>query len=83
MAMRSAFRRVMIERGWGRPGTRLLIGVSGGVDSMVLLDLLRSLEEEMGFSLVAAHLDHGLRGAESDRDARFVKEMGAKWKVPV
>lgn len=50
------------------PGDRVLVAVSGGVDSMVLLDVLRAL----GHHLVVGHVDHGLRGAESDADRKFV-----------
>lgn len=54
---------------------RWLLGVSGGLDSMALLHLL----VEAGFSdLIVCHLNHGLRGRESDGDARFVKRVGKK-----
>ncbi len=52
---------------------RWLVGVSGGLDSMALLRILLNA----GFSnLVICHLNHGLRGKESDGDARFVKRIG-------
>ena len=51
------------------PGQRLLVGVSGGCDSVVLLDILRSL----GYGVVVVHVNHRLRGAESDGDAEFVR----------
>ncbi len=52
---------------------KLLVGVSGGLDSMALLYLLH----ETGFkNVVVCHLDHGLRGSESAGDARFVKRVG-------
>jgi tRNA(Ile)-lysidine synthase len=50
----------------------LLVAVSGGRDSMLLLSFLRALASEHGFSLSVAHVHHGLRGAEADEDARFV-----------
>lgn len=52
----------------------LLCAVSGGADSMVLLHVLQSLSAACGFTLKAAHLHHGLRGEEADRDAAFVAE---------
>lgn len=54
---------------------RWLIGVSGGLDSMALMHLLK----EAGFrDIIVCHLDHGLRGRESAADARFVKKEAAK-----
>ncbi|TND09226.1 MAG: tRNA(Ile)-lysidine synthase [Bacteroidetes bacterium] len=55
------------------PGDRVLLAVSGGVDSVVLLHLFM----ESGFDFGVAHINHKLRGAESDEDARFVAELAA------
>jgi len=82
-SIRLVFWRIMVEKGWAVAGTRLVAGVSGGVDSMVLLHLLRDLSRELGMELVAAHLNHELRGDESERDARFVEEMAEKWGIPI
>jgi tRNA(Ile)-lysidine synthase len=57
-----------------RPGSTLVVGVSGGLDSMALLELLRS----SGRRLVVAHFNHQLRGAESDGDEAFVREQAEK-----
>lgn len=54
-------------------GEKILVGVSGGIDSMVLLALLQQFVEKLKGGLVVAHLNHGLRGEESDRDESFVK----------
>lgn len=59
---------------------RWLIGVSGGLDSMALMHMLR----EAGFrDVVVCHLDHGLRGRESAADARFVKRWAEKLRFSV
>lgn len=55
-------------------GDRVGVAVSGGVDSIVMLDILFKLKEELGLELVVCHLNHNLRGSESDRDFDFVKE---------
>jgi tRNA(Ile)-lysidine synthase len=57
-----------------RPGSTLVIGVSGGIDSMALLELLQA----SGKKLVVAHFNHQLRGAESDGDEVFVREQAEK-----
>jgi tRNA(Ile)-lysidine synthetase-like protein len=54
-----------------------LVAVSGGVDSVVLLDMLVGT----GHDIVVAHVDHGIRG-DSAADARFVRELAARYKVP-
>ena len=56
-------------------GSRVLCAVSGGADSMCLLHMLRSKSEELGIEVAAAHYEHGLRGEESLRDARFVEKF--------
>jgi tRNA(Ile)-lysidine synthase len=55
-----------------RRGDRVVIGVSGGVDSMVLLEILHRLARENRWSLAVAHFNHLLRGKEADEDAKFV-----------
>ena len=52
--------------------TRILVAVSGGVDSMVLLQILNSLTERYSLALHVAHVHHGLRGVDADDDERFV-----------
>jgi tRNA(Ile)-lysidine synthase len=64
------------------PGQTVVIGVSGGPDSTALLHALVGLRREWGLSLVAAHLDHGFRGAEAEGDADYVAYLCAQWEVP-
>lgn len=80
----------MLERfegewtGLGVPeGAGVVAGVSGGVDSVVLLRCLLALREKGTVGMLhAAHLDHGIRGEAAREDARFVEELAAKWGVP-
>lgn len=51
----------------------IIVGVSGGADSMALLHFLCSLREKSGLKVYAAHINHGLRGEEALRDENFVK----------
>lgn len=64
-----------------QPGA-VLCAVSGGADSMALLQLLCSRREELGITLRAAHFEHGLRGEESLRDAAFVERFCAERGIP-
>ena len=61
-----------------RPRDTVLVGVSGGIDSVVLLHALK----ELGIRVAAAHVDHGLRGEESRGDALFVRELAETWQIP-
>ena len=60
------------------PGTEVIVGLSGGMDSMVLLDLLTLL----GYRCVGAHCNFHLRGEESDRDAAFVQKWCKSTDLP-
>ena len=68
----STIGRTIAENNLLSHGERVLLGVSGGVDSMVLMHLLTRLAPELDLRLGVAHLNHGLRGASSDRDADLV-----------
>jgi len=63
-------------------GSCLLLAVSGGPDSTCLLHLLVCLKKELGIELHVAHLDHQLRGADSEADADYVAELALKLGVP-
>ncbi|MGH9804003.1 MAG: tRNA lysidine(34) synthetase TilS, partial [Candidatus Acidiferrales bacterium] len=58
-----------------QPGQRVAVACSGGADSVALLLLLNELKEPLGLVLRAAHLNHQLRGAESDGDEAFVRQL--------
>jgi tRNA(Ile)-lysidine synthase len=65
-----------------RPGLRLGVGLSGGADSVALVRALAARSGELGLVLHAAHLHHGLRGAEADSDLNFCRELAAKLGLP-
>lgn len=62
---------------------RVLVAVSGGADSTALLHILLNLRDRHNISLHVAHLNHNLRGAESDGDAGFVQETAKNLGLPV
>lgn len=64
------------------PAGRLVVAVSGGVDSMVLLDVLARLRDRLGLRLHVAHVHHGLRGRAADRDAAFVVAEATRRGLP-
>ncbi|MBE6959936.1 MAG: tRNA lysidine(34) synthetase TilS [Ruminococcaceae bacterium] len=66
-----------------QPGDTVYVAVSGGADSMALLWGMYLLREKMGIKLAAAHFNHHLRGAESDRDEAFVREFCDRWDIPL
>lgn len=57
------------------------VAVSGGADSVALLHAMLAISEKRGFKVYAAHLNHCLRGAESDGDERFVRDLCESWNV--
>jgi tRNA(Ile)-lysidine synthase len=63
-------------------GQAVVAGVSGGPDSLCLLHLLTRLARALDLRVCVAHLNHGLRGAESDADAEFVRQVAADWGWP-
>lgn len=64
-------------------GDRLLVACSGGVDSMALLSFLVKFQSYFQAKLAVVHVDHMLRGENSDGDRKFVEEMCEKWGIPV
>ncbi len=65
------------------PGDVVVAGVSGGSDSMALLFALGDLREFYpGMEVIVSHVNHGLRGAESDEDAEFVREAALRLGFP-
>lgn len=65
------------------PGQRVLVAVSGGVDSVCLLLLLSRAASELSIDLAVAHYNHGLRGEDSFGDAIFVEQLARRLEVPI
>ncbi len=78
---RRAEQLVISEKMFPKGGT-VIVGVSGGADSTALLHFLNNHAEKWNFSLIAAHVNHGLRGENADHDEAFVKECCQKWAIP-
>ncbi len=89
----SQFRRHCAAHDLVQPADRLLLAVSGGMDSCVLLDLFCQLrdhpdfvfknsEGKSGLQLAVAHVNHQLRGSESDEDEKFVQALAQEANLP-
>ncbi len=64
-------------------GSSVVAAVSGGSDSMAMLHILNRLKDEIGFSLEAIHVNHGIRGADADSDERFVENYCSDNGIPL
>ena len=65
-----------------RAGDSVTVALSGGADSCALLYALYELRGELGITLSACHINHGLRGGESDSDERFARRLCEKLGIP-
>ena len=65
-----------------RAGEHLGAAVSGGPDSVLMLDFLARMADKVGFQLAVVHFNHHLRGAESDEDESFVRSLAGRYGVP-
>ena len=81
--MRGNILRFIRENELIKPGSTLVCAVSGGKDSVCLLHVMRSLQKELSITVKAAHLNHQLRGEESDRDEAFVRSLCESLSVPL
>ncbi|MFO7982793.1 MAG: tRNA lysidine(34) synthetase TilS [Desulfuromonadales bacterium] len=79
--MRDTLIKTISDQNLIQPGDRVLVAVSGGRDSVVLLHLLLDSAAALSVHLCVAHLDHGMR-AEGRGDASFVRRLCEKWGVP-
>lgn len=63
-------------------GDHVILGVSGGADSMCLLFVLKNLAPKYKLSLTAVHINHGLRGDAADADEAYVEDICRQWEIP-
>jgi tRNA(Ile)-lysidine synthase len=82
MSVLDQIRTTITEHRLIKRGETIVVGVSGGADSLTLLDCLRQLRDELDLRLHVAHLNHLLRGADAEADAEFVQQLAREWKIP-
>ena len=80
--MREKVRKTIAQFHMFPRGAKLIVGLSGGADSVALLHLLHSWQEEENWQITAVHIHHGLRGKEADEDARFAEDFCASLGIP-
>lgn len=71
------------ETGLINKNDRIVVGCSGGPDSIFLLEVLLRIREEYNLFLGLAHINHMFRGDEAERDENFVRSLGKKYNIPV
>lgn len=81
--MLNKLRAFLKEQALLSPEDRVIAAVSGGADSVAMLFALYLLRDELGITLEAAHFNHHLRGAESDRDEAFVTDFCGRYDIPL
>ena len=81
--MLNKLRAFLKEQAFLSPGDKVIAAVSGGADSVAMLFALYLLRDELGITLEAAHFNHHLRGAESDRDEAFVTDFCGRYDIPL
>ncbi len=82
MEILAAVRRAIAKHELIERGSTVVVGVSGGADSVCLLHALKTLAPEYDLTLHVAHLDHQLRGAAARADADFVRDLAYRWTLP-
>lgn len=71
----------IIQKNLIAPGDKVLVALSGGADSVCLLDVLCRLKNELSIEVAAAHLNHMIRGAEADSDEAYAAELCTKLDI--
>ena len=83
MGVCGTVRDTVLRYGMIPEGSRVIACLSGGADSVCLLRVLEILRVDLGFSLYAVHVNHCLRGEESDRDMYFCEELCRQLDIPL
>jgi len=82
MEILAVIRRAITKHDLIERDSTVIVGVSGGADSVCLLHALKALAPEYNLQLHVAHLDHQLRGDDARADADFVRDLAQRWDLP-
>lgn len=83
MDLKGRVKEYLLSQDLLREGDRVIVGISGGADSVCLFLLLLELKEELSLTVRAVHIEHGIRGEESLSDQAFVMELCREREVPL
>ena len=85
LALKNKVMKAIDDYSMLRGASKVVVGFSGGADSVCLLHILSKLRNELGFEIIGAHVNHGIRGDEALRDADFAqdfcKQLGVAFKL--
>ncbi|MCX6763961.1 MAG: tRNA lysidine(34) synthetase TilS [Candidatus Moranbacteria bacterium] len=77
------FQNISRQHSLWQKGSKIVLGVSGGPDSVCMLDIFASLQKKYALELIIAHVNYGLRGKDSDGDEKFVRKLGVKYGIGI
>ncbi len=75
LAIKNKVLKAIVDYSMLQDTTKIVVGFSGGADSVCLLHILNSLKDKCSFEVTAAHINHGIRGEEALRDADFARDF--------
>ncbi len=81
--MKNKFLETIRKYSMFSPGENVVVGLSGGADSMCLVALLNEFKDELEISVRAVHINHLIRGDEADRDEQFVRNFCKEKNIPL
>lgn len=82
LILKEKVKKTINEYGMIKKGDKVLVALSGGADSVCMTHILKTLSDELGFSLSAAHLNHGIRGEDATKDEIFSREFCKNLNIP-
>ena len=75
-------KKTILRYGMTTPGDLIVVAVSGGPDSVCLLDILNQLSDELEFRLLVAHFNHGLRETKDESETLLVQKLASSMDLP-
>ena len=82
MSLIKKTQNIAFQNSLWKKGAKLVLGVSGGPDSVCMLDVMAKLAPKYDLKIIIAHVNYGLRGADSQKDEKFVRALADKYCVP-